>query len=278
MRTMDLRTRVSVYCGQERYGILRKVVVDPNDGHITDLVVEPAAHAATVRVVPVSLVTRVGVNKVHLGLSSQEIDRYPAYPQTTSPSIRVYPAGTGAAAFDGLGSDSPPHSDMKVPAEWMRQRDDSAPAVRMGATSGAGIAPGTPVLCGDGRLATVDHAVVDPATQRQIYLTLRYGRVADYRMVPVEVIRPGCNGLLLAPDVWSNLPMYVPREDDEIYEEICSTVRECAGDVYDKLSFTVEKGLVTLLGEPDAEGLLAEIAELVSAIPGVIDLRTSLSF
>ena len=285
MHTMDLRTRVTIYCGDRRYGILREVVVDPNDGHITDLVIEPAAHPATVRVVPVSLVTRVDINKVHLGLTARQIDRYPAYPQRTSAPIWVNPLEKRSAPQDEPSVNPKPAVDRLLPEAHTDPQDKPSPTPAMSfakdtdAAEGRGapiFAPGTPVLCGDGHLVTVARVCVDPVRRQRIYLTLHHRQAGSYRLVPAQRTRPGSDGILITAEAWNKLPVYLPRKDGELYEEIRAVVVaqvETIGDGNNLLDVTVQSGFVTLLGTVKEPKLLDGVVARISAIPGVIDLR-----
>jgi hypothetical protein len=285
MRTMDLRTRVTVYCGDKRYGILQKVVVDPHDGHITDLIVEPAAREAPAHVVPVSVVTRVGVNKVHLGLSARQIDRYPIYPPPSTRSAWVNPLEKGGAPTEETRLGTRPFPDVLHLPDWLDPPEAGHGAAGAGAVEhacgsaeglDAPIAPGAPVLCADGQLATVDRVVVDPDTQQWSYLALRHRQAASYRLVPVACTAHDADGLILTAEAWNSLPAYIPRGDGEIFEEIRATLLaevEVVEHEYERLDVTVEDGFVTLLGSVKGEKLLAEVLARVSKIAGIIDLR-----
>jgi hypothetical protein len=290
MHTMDLRTRVTVYCGEKRYGILREVVVDPNDGHITDLVIEPEAHPATVRIVPVSLVTRVGVNKVHLGLNAQQIDRYPAYRQPPAKPKWVNPLEkSGTPPVEDPSGDQPRPADTFLPVDWAGTPNGTSPTPALGlATSTAPIegmgattfVPGTPVLCADGQLVTVERVCVDPVSRRRAYLTLHHRRARCYRLIPVQRTKPGVDGVIITGEAWNKLPLYLPRNDNEIYEEICAVLMAqvtASGDRKGLLSATVQSGFVTLLGTVKTPELLDGVVALVNAIPGVIHLYTDVA-
>lgn len=296
MRTLNLHTSAHVFCNNEPCGTLDKVVVDPQDDRITDIIIERGAPNKTGRVVPVSVVTEATETAIYLGVSAADLDRYPAYrlpesqvPEYRAPEAQVpeygadqspQPADTASQAYPTIGSDS----GVDVPQGMAAGQGVSRRGVpSQGATGvlpgdGAGlplapVASGMPVLSEGARLATVDRVIADRTTGELTHLILRRGTTPHYRVLPASGIAAvDEHGVTLGPTLWDTLHRYEPRDDSEIRSAVKAGLVRSEID-FSALGVEVDGGVVALTGLVPSDVALQEARAIATAERGVVDLK-----
>lgn len=79
MKELELIVGARVYCRNGKYGRLAKIVVDPGRWCVTHIIVEEGFLKKRFRVLPISLVEQATTGDVYLGVSDDDMDRFPDY-------------------------------------------------------------------------------------------------------------------------------------------------------------------------------------------------------
>lgn len=209
--TQDYRIGAPVQCLDGHFGRLARVVIDPTDNEVTDLVVEKRALKRQDRVIPLSAVADVSPEEINLALRRDQIDAYPRY------SERDFLAAVGDWQHERY--DSCYISSWRMPY-GQSLYDGAIPMQVQRITEGIAstldaIGRGTPVICSQGRLGTVNHILVNRETDAITHLIIRgTGLASEYHIMTVDQIaKVDDDGIhsTLTEETFKDLPKYNPH-------------------------------------------------------------------
>ncbi len=199
------------YCHDGPCGKLVRLVVNPATEDVTDLIIEKGFLQKHDRVIPISAVKSTTDGELHLAMGSDSLSDFPEF---RAVEFRV----------PSLGWDSSLHRPEHV-RYWMERhgmvggrsvRPGSRQRFNEGVAFGSKvIGRGTKVRCIRGGAGKVDHVLVDCAEGRITHLVVKRNLLAEYHVVPVEMIQSVEDDgvtLSVSRDEVLALPRYYPRD------------------------------------------------------------------
>jgi uncharacterized protein YrrD len=215
---LDLTLGAQVYCKDEHWGKLVKVVVDPHTQQVTDVIVEKGLLLKQTRVLPVTVVERIEGSDLYLTLHSADLSNYPEYRETDirEPAVGSTPAQVSLPAE--LGATTAP----TVPLVRKRLREGIA-------TGKAVIGRKTEVDNLHGALGYVDHIVMDTQSGKIAQVVMRKGLFPEYVVIPLEAIGDVADDSIfvdLNRDELAALPRYQLRSNAEILVDVQHRLQE----------------------------------------------------
>jgi uncharacterized protein YrrD len=183
MNKLDINIGAQVHCRDGMVGKLVKVVVDPEQFRVTNLIVEEGILLKHARVFPISLVQTIDTNSIYLSISSEDLDSFPEYQEKEFER----PAE---------GWEHPDYQIDYVMFPGHSATYNSAPPMvkeklRQGIPSGLEVVKqGTPIKNMDGVIGKLDQVTTDPATNDITYLVMQRGLVfPSWVNIPVYLVK-----------------------------------------------------------------------------------------
>jgi sporulation protein YlmC with PRC-barrel domain len=183
MNELDINIGAQVHCWDGVIGKLAKVVVDPEQFRVTNLIVEEGILTKHARVFPISLVETAGAENIYLSTRSEDLDSFPVYQEKEF----IRPA-------DGWE-----HPDYQIDYVMFPGHSvtysSAAPKVkekvRQGIPPGFEVMKqGTPIKNAGGTIGKLDQVVTDAATNDIRYLVMQRGLIFTSRVdIPVYLVK-----------------------------------------------------------------------------------------
>ena len=159
----------SASCSDGVCGVVRRIIIDPDNRAVTHLVIEPKHRLQPGRLVPVDLVdTTTGEIRLHCTIA--EFDRLEPAEETQI----VEGPGLGIGTLVG----GPP---LGIPEPTPVVVEDAVP---VGETE---VSPGDPVLALDGEIGQVQGFLVHPDDHRVTHVLLREGHLWGRKKVAIPI-------------------------------------------------------------------------------------------
>ncbi|MEW5987636.1 MAG: BON domain-containing protein [Chloroflexota bacterium] len=285
MKTLDLLLGAAVYCADQKFGRLSKVVIAPARGLVTDLVVESGGLLTKrARRLPLAAVEETADGRVYLALSADVVDDYPEYAEmelvdaAEGSALAVTPqALLSLATFHDVAPATRPVVTQSqkvregIPAEYIVL--ERGVPIHYQATL-AGHLEG--VQTSDGQLT---HLVMEPAAA-----------VTHQQVIPMALVETlGETHITIATDKVepAELPPYVPQEVLPNSEQLLGPEAAVAARITAALAadprtrsgvvdVISDRGIVTLTGQVDSL-TTRKIVEAITAVqPGVITVINNL--
>lgn len=208
----------TIRCRDGTTGKLKFVVLDPENGEVTHLVVERGILPRREIVVPVSWVEGSSESEIVLNATLKELDKLPDYDELNfiDPKLDYKPLG-GYRRAETKFWKSPYYSGDSGNI-WLVRFE------RLGFHDGEVLLErGLPVVTKDEQpVGTVDHLIVDPASEQVTHFVVRHGWLWNRKMhiLPLEkvlsVSRAGVRLNMMLEDL-DQAPLYkAPATDDQI--------------------------------------------------------------
>lgn len=275
MQTLSLETGAKVYCNSVLCGTLRKVVIDPRDDRITDLIVERSPTTRAGYVVPVSAVLDTGDEAVYLGLDEAELQAYPEYREAAGVDETGEPVDVAAYWPRGPGPLSRPTIQSLRQIELVGPLEEAH--IFSLREAEALIARGTPVVAAGQKLGSVDRLIPDRDTHKLAYIVLHRGLIREYRVLPADRVKSISKGeVLIHGTTWDALRRYEPRDDNQLGEMIWADLVRSSTD-FSGLDVDVESGVVYLGGVVHNPDNRREALDIIAALPGVVAVHSQVT-
>jgi sporulation protein YlmC with PRC-barrel domain len=246
---MLLSIGATIRCRDGVAGKLKYVVVDPEDGEVTHLIVSRGKLLRRDIVVPVSWVEREPAGEIVLNATAKELNDLPEYKELNfirpDPSYRPL---SGHRVDDTRFWASP--YDRLNGSPWVLRH------VRLGIQENEVVLKrGLPAYARDGRVVgTIDHLVVERGDHRLTHLVVRRGPPWDQQMhiIPMgqvkEVTESGVRLNILAEQL-EEAPQYQPpATDQQITFALQRALETDPRTNTSGLRVEVENGLVNFIG------------------------------
>lgn len=284
-------TGVLVYATDGEVGRVTAVVVSPRSRQVTDLIVDaqfvpedPATPLVARRViVPAEVVARGGAGGVVLDLPAARVMELPTYREEdfTIPD----PAWQPPFGYE--------RTDVRFALDAAGSRRPELAAAPSGAVATTPNFPGTgrglrPIQRGQrvvgraGELGTVDHVLLDPATQRVTHFVVRAGgALPKDTIIPIDWVTALAEGEIVVEAGAAQLaalPAYVPeRPDATIAADVRERLRKvpAVAEGQASVDVAVTAGAVNLSGRVPDEATRGEAVRAVGSAPGVWEVRAT---
>jgi osmotically-inducible protein OsmY/sporulation protein YlmC with PRC-barrel domain len=248
---MLLPTGATIRCRDGAAGRLKYVVIDPDDGEVTHLIVERGMLLRRDIVVPAGWVERASEDEIVLNATVADLKALPEYHEIDfiepDPSYRplsghrVEETRIWVSPYVSIGGGRP----------WILRR------VRLGIQDDEVLLRrGLPVQTRDGRTAgALDHLVVEPASHRITHLVVRRGWLWDRqaRIVPLERVAALTDysvQLNMGAEELDQAPPYrPPASDAQIATSLQQALETDPRTRAAGLSVDIQDGVVRFVGE-----------------------------
>ncbi|MHB1295194.1 MAG: BON domain-containing protein [Anaerolineae bacterium] len=282
MPAHDYRIGASVVCNDGRCGRLVRLVVNPQTQEITGIVVEKGFLLTRDTVVPADAVESADKDEVCLSISGEQLQALPAFSEVDYETLLTEFPRTDEERAEAAKRLAPEGSARPTPGGAFYATPVAARVgyhVSVGVEQGRiVIGRGTTVMRAGEEVGTVDHVLVNPATDTISHLVIDQDIPGGPIVVPVEMVREVSNDAVLLRaegEALSALPRYQPREPDEIETDLKARLAASGLDIRG-VGVHVEQGVVYLTGTAATQSDIQEIIEAARAIPGVIDVENQL--
>lgn len=271
MNKFDFNIGTTVHCKNGKCGKLQKLVVDPENMKVTDLIVQQGLILTEDRVVPVSDVDRATEDYVMLSINDIDLEDYPEYnsykvdevdPKSYQKAIRSYyiasPVGISPA-----GHYVPVIQRRTVHVNLLPDQEV--------------IGRGTPVYNKRKEVGNVDHILVDTGSGELTHIVVNPGLFANSVVLPISMIRRiDKKGIFIDLDEneIDQFPEYSPRDDSEIIVDLRERLKTEA--ILDQIDITAKNGILTMRGSiPDIEAK-RRLEYAARTLEGVLEVENNL--
>jgi uncharacterized protein YrrD len=275
MAKIHFNIGANVRCEDGVCGRLSKLVLDPREGRVTDLIVQKGLLLKKDRVLPVSAVQWATDEEVFISAYSKDIEGYPAYREVDfrEPAMG-WGEGQRQAAANTVCWTTPYGSSC---------REGTIPMVRRHTHEGISptlqpVGRGTPVYGTTGSIGKVDHILVDQESGEINHLIVRRGMRPDYVIVPMDLVAELHENrivLKVGKSDLQGLRPYYPRDDAELLSDLHRQFGDTGDGVRD-VDVSVKQGVVQLSGRVRDEAVRMRAEELARAVVGVVDVENAL--
>ncbi len=216
MKKFNFNIGATVHCRNNKCGKLRRLIVDPDNKMITDLVVQRGLLRTDDRVVPVSLVDRATEDYVMLSISEQELENCPEY-RSYDYDIVGEKSGERAVSSSSMSTYvstfGPVMTRGYMPVIYrQRVHKNIEPGQEV-------ITRGTPVHNRRDKIGKIDQMLADAKSGRLTHLVIDPGIFSDSIVLPISAAEQiDREGILMEieTDQLDQFPTYNPRDDDDI--------------------------------------------------------------
>jgi osmotically-inducible protein OsmY len=276
----DFKIGAPVLTDEGEIGQVKYVVVDPAAEVVTHLVVERGRLVRRPIVVPVGWVEQANAQGIRLHAKLAELDSLPEFrevefwePDPTARPVAGHPPADTRVWVSPYGAIPTPRSTSILRRVRLGLGDEDILIRR-----------GLPVYTADGdRVGTVDHLLVDPATNRLTHVVIHrgrwLGRGEDYIAAIDHVASVSEYGIRLhvRRDEIGQLQPYRPAVEDALMQAQVTRSLETQPETSGQgLRVEIERGLVRLLGEVSqtAAQSAKQLAGWIRGVIGVEDRTT----
>jgi uncharacterized protein YrrD len=271
----DLRIGADVVCQDGQCGKLLKVVVDPEQGQISDLIVEKGFLLKEDRIIPLGMVEKTTPEEIQLSLTSEELEAFEPYQEFAFEMI------SPEEGEDFSEGDVVMYSPMITP--YGSVAGPFLPAVRRLVQDGLEedqqvIKRGTPVANREQQLGVVDHVLVDRDTGRIGHLVLDPEALDHAVILPfseVEELQRDQVVVNIPAGQLDELPRYRPPEETAVVEKLNALFEEQAPD-FKGLEAALQEGIVKLSGVVPGISDKRRAESEVRSLAGVVDVDNQL--
>ena len=272
--TLNLNVGARVHCEDGRCGKLHKVVVNPEDNRVTDLVIEKGWLQRQDRILPVSTVKDTTGQDIHLTVDIDELERYPKYRQVEFKAPRPgYKSGPRSS--DRMKTVQTPYGTVT--------QENLVPMIKRRVHEGVPsnlevIERGTPVRTVEGEIGAVDHVLVDRDEGKITHIIMRQGLLPEYRIVPIEqvdYISDESVVLSVKEKDTDDLPRYQPRSESTVLSELRNQLAGSSFDLED-VKARLQNGVARLTGVVQDAAAKKEAGEIALSIQDIIKVENLL--
>lgn len=269
---MLLPIGAQVRCQDGAAGRLKFIVIDPDDGEATELIVERGALLHRDVVVPIGWVERTTEDTIFLNARLDDLQALPEYNEfefiQPDPNYRPISGHRVEETRIWIG----PYLAIGGGRPWILRH------VRLGVTEDEVLVRrGLPVQASDNRsVGVIDHLVIDPASKHVTHLVVRHGWLwsREAHLVPLEQVAElndyGVR-LKLPLSAFEQLPRYEPPASDaQIAASLQRALETDSRTREAGLRVDVHRGVVRLIGAPANEGIMQAARAIARRIRGVI--------
>lgn len=265
----------NVYGTDGPLGRLLKVAIDPHTRRVTDLVVGADKLLNTARVIPVEVVDERDGDEIHLTVSSQNAEDYPAYREAEF-------ASSASATADEMGY----QSDETV--QWALRYGEALagikhiqPRIKKRVPKGVDsdrprIGRGTRVRNAYETIGYIDHVLVDEKSGEITHLVVRRGLLPFRAVVPMSMVKEVDDDTIYVPATHKQLQSlgkFTPRTDRDILSEVEDRLQAVTDFDLSQIKVSLIDGLVRLTG-PVADVLgKREAQEIAEDVEGVLEVE-----
>ena len=180
MKRFNFNLGAKVQCTDGQCGNLSKLVVDPNNGYITDIIVKKGFLLTTDTVLPITLVENVTDEQIYLSIPSDDISRYPAYRVTEFEEPAEIPGQPSASVISPFGVQT-----ITEPAVPMVKRK-----ISQGIEAGRQVIDaGMTIRNDEGIIGKVDRVIIDPITGKITHIVINKGLiVSNLTIIPIAIV------------------------------------------------------------------------------------------
>ncbi|MCB0164312.1 MAG: hypothetical protein KDI79_08810 [Anaerolineae bacterium] len=180
MKQINFNLGTKVHCTDGQCGNLSKLVIDPDNGYVTDIIVEKGFLMTTDTVLPITLVEEVTDEQIRLSISSDDISRYPNYQVTEFEEPAEIPGQQPVNVISPFGVQT-----VTEPAVPMVKRK-----ITRGIEAGRQvIEAGMKVSNDDGVVGKVDRVILDPVTGKITHIVIDQGLiVSNLTIIPIAIV------------------------------------------------------------------------------------------
>jgi uncharacterized protein YrrD len=179
----------NVYTTDGQAGKLMKIVINPETGHITHLIVEKGFLQKTDRVVPIEAVTDTTGDDIRLTVSTAELEQLPEFNQS---EFRTEDPGWERDTYHVGDPDHAVRWDMAYghnsPMEVERVHTSEGHLERGVDTDERVVSKGMKVYDYDGELGVVETVLVDEVTAQMTHLVVKHGFMGPHIAVPMSAV------------------------------------------------------------------------------------------
>ena len=180
MKQFNFNLGSKVQCTDGQCGNLSKLVIDPDSGQVTDIIIEKGFLLTTNIVLPITLVEDVTEEQIRLAIPSEQLSRYPIYEVTEFEEPAEVANRQPAAGVSPLGLQT-----VTEPVAPMVKRK-----IRRGIEEGRQvIEAGMSVNNSEGVVGKVDRVIIDPITGKISHIVLKRGLViSNLTIIPIAIM------------------------------------------------------------------------------------------
>jgi uncharacterized protein YrrD len=181
MNNLDLNIGARVHYRDSLAGKLVRVVVDPADLRVTDLIVEAGHLLKHARVFPVVKVEHTDANNIYMSINSLEVGNYPEYMEK---EFERPAAGWEHPQYEIDYVLFPGHGMTYAPTPLVKEK------LRQGiSTELEVVKQGTPIINHEGAIGKLDQVIADSGTNEITFLVMTRGLVFPDRVnIPVFLV------------------------------------------------------------------------------------------
>ena len=174
MNELELIVGARVYCRNGKFGRLAKIAVEPRQWRVTHIIVEEGFLKKRFRVLPISIVEQATTGDVYLGVSDEDLARFPEYVdgRVTGPL-----AGSDELVQQVNATEDPAFSSVHSNKNGRVKRREGLPE------DVVVVERGTPIDNLDGSIGRLDYMLVS-ADDGQIT-----GLVLQQRVIPNSMVQ-----------------------------------------------------------------------------------------
>lgn len=180
MRQLNFNLGTKVQCTDGQCGNLSKLVIDPDNGHVTDIIVEKGFFLTTDSVLPITLIENVTDELIYLSISSQEISQYPTYKVTEFEEPADIPGQQQIGGVTPFGVQTVTEPVVPMVKRKISQGIEAGRQV---------IEAGMSVSNSEGVIGKVDRVIIDPITGKISHIVISRGLiVSNLTIIPIAIV------------------------------------------------------------------------------------------
>lgn len=267
-----------VYCTDGKAGKLIKVVLDPHNHRVTDLVVEKGLLVKQDRVIPVEAIQELREDSIMLSIGSQEMANYPEYRE-------VEFTISEPAVLQEMGYRFEPGESLTWAARYGFPVEAYRPAIKERVREGVDpdrklIGRGTQVFNQDRTIGYIDHLLIDEKTSEISHLVIRQGLLPSQLVIPMDMVERIEDESVYVPasrEELEGLKQYTARTDARILAELNDRLAALKDIDLSQLKISLVNGLVKLAGpvEISASQRVQQVAQGIEGVVGVENQMTT---
>lgn len=275
LSSYDLRIGADVICQDGRCGKLLKLVVDPEQAEITDLIVEKGFLLKEDRMIPLDKIEKTSPEEIQLSLTGEELEELETYQEF---AFEVIKPEEGEDFSEG---EIVMYSPMVTP--YGSVAGPFLPAVRKLVQEGLEedqkvVQRGTAVVNQEQNLGEIDHLLVDRETGKIRHLVLEVGALDHAVILPfaeVQEIKQDRVVVAILEEELEELPRYRPPEEGDLLQQLEELFENGTADFSGVQSF-IKEGVVRLSGVVPGISGKREAESVSRSIQGVVDVDNQL--
>jgi osmotically-inducible protein OsmY len=274
MNSFNFNIGATVHCKNGKCGQLQKLVVDPDDMEVTDLIVERGLINKDRRIVPVKDVDRATDDYIMLSINDISLEEYPEYRAHQFNIVEQDSNGKDVKSFRIAHQVSPYGLGVTgryIPVIYHQGIQDSVePGKEV-------ITRGTPVYDTKHKIGYMDHMLVDSENGELTHLVINPGLFSSSFVLPISTAKNlEADGIILDINEKEidQFPEYSPRDDDEIVTDLREKISTEA--FLDDIEIAAENGVITMRGSVPDVATKRRLEYVVRMLDGVVEVENHL--